>query len=129
MLFILLGMFIGILFSFSTMYMGFISREKDFLAFKAMGSDPTFIKKMIFRENALISLFSLIITIPIGYLFYWWSMDYMLGDRMYLPLSIPLYTWPLVFVLNLGSIWMATRKLMKKIKKMVLADELRQRAV
>lgn len=128
-LFILVGMFIGILFSFNTMYMGFISRENDFLAFKAMGTEPKYMRKMIFWENVLLSVFSLIITIPVGYLFYWWSMDYMLEDRFYVPLSIPIYTWPIVFLLSMVSIWLATRRVSKKIDKMVLIDELRQRVI
>lgn len=128
-LFILVGMFIGILFSFNTMYMGFISREQDFLAFKAMGTNPKYFSKMIFWENTLLSLFSLILTIPIGYFSYWQSMDYMIGNRFYMPLSIPWYTWPAVFLLNAVSIWLATRRLTKKIKKMNLADELRARMV
>ncbi len=128
-LFIGVGMFIGILFSFNTMYTGFLSRENDFLAFKAMGTSAKYIRKMIFWENALLSIFSLIITVPVGYLFYWWSMDYILEDRFYIPLSIPLVTWPIVFLLSMISIWLATRRMTKKIGKMVLADELRIRIV
>ncbi|WP_457558634.1 ABC transporter permease [Candidatus Harpocratesius sp.] len=128
-LFILIGMFIGILFSFNTMYMGFISRENDFLAFKAMGTNPRYFTKMIFWENAILSVFSLIITIPVGYYVYWRSMDYLLGNRYYMPLSIPWYTWPLALLLSFISIWMATLRLTKRIKKMNLADELRSQMV
>jgi putative ABC transport system permease protein len=128
-MFILVGMGIGIIFSFSTMYMGFISRENDFLAFRAMGSEKKYIRKMIFWENVILSLFSLIVTIPVGYLFYMWSMDYMIGDRFYMPLSIPWYTWPGIFLLNVISIWLATGRMTKKIDKLVLADELRSRMV
>ena len=126
-LFILVGVLIGILFSFNTMYMGFISRENDFLAFKAMGTDPRYFTKMIFWENAILSLFSLVVTVPIGYLVYWLSMDYLFADNFYMPLSIPWYTWPCVFGLSLISIWLATRKLTKRIRKLNLADELRSR--
>ncbi|MHA1281056.1 MAG: ABC transporter permease [Promethearchaeota archaeon] len=126
-IFILIGMAIGIIFSFNTMYMGFLERIDDFLAFKAMGTKIKYIRRMLFWENALLSLFSLIITVPIGYLFYWWSMEYMMGERYYIKLEIPLYTWPIVFVLSLFAIWLATNRIIKKIKKMVLADELRQR--
>lgn len=127
--FIGVGMIVGILFSFNTMYMGFISREDDFLAFKAMGSELKYIRKMIFSENALLSVFSLLVTIPVGYFTYWQSMNYMIGDRFFMPISIPLYTWPIVFLLSLVSIALATRRLTKKIKKLNLADELRQRNI
>lgn len=127
--FIGVGMIIGVLFSFNTMYMGFLSREDDFLAFKAMGSKMKYIRNMIFAENALLSVFSLLVTIPVGYFAYWQSMNYMIGDRFYMPISIPWYTWPIVFFLSLVSIFLATRKLTKKIEKMDLADELRQRHV
>ena len=129
LLFVLIGIAISILFSFNTMYMAFLSREQDFLSLKAQGTDPKYIRRMIFWENTIISLFSLIMTVPIGYLFYWWSMDYMVGDRFYIPLSIPWYVWPMVFLLNVVSIRLSTRKLMKKIDKLVLADELRNRVV
>ncbi|MCF2138761.1 MAG: ABC transporter permease [Candidatus Lokiarchaeota archaeon] len=128
-LFILIGMFIGIFFSFNTMYMGFISRENDFLAFKAMGTNPRYFTKMIFWENAILSVFSLIITVPVGYYVYWRSMDYLLGNRYYMPLSIPWYTWPLALLLSFISIWMATLRLTKRIRKMNLADELRSQMV
>ncbi|MHA1340439.1 MAG: ABC transporter permease [Promethearchaeota archaeon] len=128
-LFILISLFIGFLFSVSSMYMGFISRETDFLAFRAMGADNKYLKRMIFWENTLLSLFALILTVPVGYVFYWASIEYMLGDRFYLPISIPIYTWILVFLLNLVSIWFATRRVMKKINKMVLIDELRNRII
>ncbi|MBD3351675.1 MAG: FtsX-like permease family protein [Candidatus Lokiarchaeota archaeon] len=127
--FIGVGMIIGVLFSFNTMYMGFISREDDFLAFKAMGAERKYIRKIIFSENALLSIFSLLVTIPVGYFAYWQSMNYMIGDRFYMPISIPLYTWPIIFLLSLISIGLATQKITKKIKKMNLADELRQRHV
>jgi putative ABC transport system permease protein len=127
--FILVGVGIGILFSFNTMYMGFLSHENDFLAFKAMGTEPKYMRRMIFWENAILSVFSLVITIPLGYFFYWWSMDYMLGDRFYIPISVPLYTWPIVFLLSLVAIWLATNRLMKRIKNLNLADELRTRIV
>ena len=109
--------------------MGFLSHEDDFLAFKAMGTKTKYMRRMIFWENAILSLFSLVITIPLGYLFYWWSMDYMMGDRFYIPISVPLYTWPIVFLLSLIAIWLATNRLMKRIKKLNLADELRTRIV
>ena len=128
-LFIIVGMLIGVLFSFNTMYMGFISRENDFLAFKAMGTNPRYFSKMIFWENAILSLFSLIVTIPVGYFVYWQSMNYMMGDSFYVPLSIPWYTWPAVLGLSFISIGLATRKLTKRIRKMNLADELRSRMV
>ncbi len=128
-LFILVGMIIGVLFSFNTMYMGFLNRENDFLAFKAMGTSPKYFVKMIFWENALLSLFSLILTIPVGYFAYWQSMDYMIEKKFYIPLSIPWYTWPGVLLLSLVSIWMATRRLTKKINNMNLADELRSRMI
>lgn len=128
-LFILVGMFIGVLFSFNTMYMGLISRENDFLAFKAMGTNPRYFSKMIFWENAILSLFSLILTVPVGYFAYWQSMNYLMGDRFYMPLSIPWYTWPFVFLLSLVSIGLATRRLTKRIKKLDLANELRVRIV
>jgi len=128
-LYLLLGVLIGIIFSFNTMYMSLLSRMNDYIAFKAMGTKTKYIRNMIFWENAILSVFSLFITIPLGYIFYWWSMDYMMGDRFYIPISIPLYTWPLVFALGLCSIWLATRRIMKKIKNLVLADELRQRII
>ncbi|MHA1819758.1 MAG: ABC transporter permease [Promethearchaeota archaeon] len=128
-LLILISLFIGFLFSVSSMYMGFISRENDFLSFRAMGADNKYLKRMIFWENTLLSLFSLILTVPVGYFFYWASTNYMLGDRFYLPISIPFYTWILVFLLNLISIWFATRRVIKKINKMVLIEELRNRII
>ncbi|UYP45834.1 hypothetical protein NEF87_002119 [Candidatus Lokiarchaeum ossiferum] len=128
-LFVVVGMVIGVLFSFNTMYMGFISRENDFLAFKAMGTNPRYFSKMIFWENAILSVFSLIVTIPVGYFVYWQSMTYMMGDNYYIPLSIPWYTWPVVLGLSFISIGLATRKLTKRIRKMDLAEELRSRMV
>ncbi len=128
-LFVVVGTVIGVLFSFNTMYMGFISRENDFLAFKAMGTNPRYFSKMIFWENAILSVFSLIVTIPVGYFVYWQSMMYMMGDNFYIPLSIPWYTWPVVLGLNFISIGLATRKLTKRIRKMNLAEELRSRMV
>lgn len=128
-IFLAVGILIGVIFTFNTMYMGLLSRMNDFLAFKAMGTDPKYIRKMIFWEHVLLSVFSLIITIPIGYIFYAWSMDYLMGEQFYFPISIPWYTWPLVFLLSLFSIWLATRRIMKKIEKLVLADELRQRII
>lgn len=126
-LFIIVGLIIGFIFSFSSMYMGFVSRETDFIAFKAMGTETKYLRKMIFWENAILSLFSLLLTIPIGHYFYWVSMDYIMGDRFYMPLSIPLYTWPLVFLLNLTAIYFATRRVMKKIKKMDLVEKIKMR--
>jgi putative ABC transport system permease protein len=128
-MFILVGVGIGVMFSFSSMYLAFIDREEDFIALRAMGTKPKYIKKIIFWENTFLSIFSLIITIPIGYLVYRQSMTYMMGDKFYFPLTIPWFTWILVFLLSMFSIWLATRKLMKKIRKTNLADQLRQREI
>ena len=123
------GVLIGIVFTFNTMYMGLLSRMNDFLAFKAMGTDPKYIRRMIFWENVLLSVFALILTVPLGYAFYAWSMDYLMGEQFYFPLSIPWYTWPLIFLLSLFSLWLATWRIMKKISKLELADELRKRMI
>jgi hypothetical protein len=50
----------------------------------------------------------------------------MLEDKFYIPKEIPWFSWPFVLLLSLFSIWLATRRLTKKIKKIDLADELRQ---
>ncbi len=123
------GLLIGFLFSFQSMYVSFMDRHQDFLSFKAMGTKKRHIRRMIFWENAILSFFSLILTIPFGYLTFSWTMDYMLGDRFYLPKSIPWFAWPGVLALSLLSLWFATMRIMRKIKKMNLADELRQTGV
>ncbi|MHA1397459.1 MAG: ABC transporter permease [Candidatus Heimdallarchaeaceae archaeon] len=125
-LFLGLGLVIGVVFSFQSMYMSFVDRHQDFLSFKAMGTKPRYLRRMIFWENAILSTISLILTIPFGYLSYIWSIRYMVGDRFYIPLIVPAYTWPVVFLLSLFSIWLATGRLMRKIKKMNLADEIRK---
>ncbi len=126
MLFLGIGILIGVLFSFQSMYMAFVDRHQDFLSFKAMGTKTKYLRNMIFWENAILSTISLILTIPFGYLTYVWSMDYMMGDTFYMPTTIPGYTWPIVLLVSFFSLWLATFKLMRKIKKMNLADELRQ---
>ncbi len=120
------GILIGILFSFQSMYVAFMDRHQDFLSFKAMGTKNKFIRRIIFWENAILSLFSLILTIPIGYLTYWWTLDYMLEDKFYMPTSIPWFAWPLILILSLLALWLATSRILRKIKKMNLANELRQ---
>jgi len=125
-LFLIIGIVIGVLFSFQSMYMAFVDRQSDFLAFKAMGTKTKYIRRMIFWESAILSIFGLIFTVPSGYLFYRWSLNYMMGDRFYMPMSIPWFTWPIVLVLSLFSLWLATMRLMRRIKKIELHDELRQ---
>jgi len=125
-IFLLFGVIVGMMFSFSTMYLAFVDRESDFIALKAMGTENKHLRRMIFWENTFLSLFSLILTVPIGYLTYRWSMNYMIGDRYYVPLTIPGFIWPVIFLLSMVSIWLATGRLMKKIKKMELVDELRK---
>ena len=127
--FVLVGVLIGFTFSFSSMYISFIDRESDFLALKAMGAEKKHIRSIIFWENALLSLFSLIITIPLGSLMFRWSIEYMMGDKFYFPTTIPLVIWLMVFGLSLISIAFATRKLSKKIDNLDLANELRQRTI
>ncbi|MCG3222747.1 MAG: ABC transporter permease, partial [Candidatus Heimdallarchaeota archaeon] len=121
-----IGILIGILFSFQSMYVAFLDRQKDFLSFKAMGTKNKYIRRIVFWENAILSLFSLILTIPIGYVTYWWTLDYMLEDKFYIPTSIPWFAWPLVLIISLLALWLATSRLLRKIRKMNLADELRQ---
>ncbi|MGC9780339.1 MAG: ABC transporter permease [Candidatus Heimdallarchaeota archaeon] len=125
-LFLAIGIAIGVIFSFQSMYMAFVDRQQDFLSFKAMGTKMKFIRRMIFWENAILSIFGLILTIPFGYLFYRLSLDYMLEDKFYVPVSVPWFTWPIVLLLSLFSIWLATTRLVRRIKKIELADELRQ---
>ncbi|MHA1618862.1 MAG: ABC transporter permease, partial [Promethearchaeota archaeon] len=125
-IFLLFGILVGMMFSFSSMYLAFVDRESDFIALKAMGTKPKYIKRMIFWENSFLSIFSLILTVPLGYLTYRWSMNYMIGDKFYIPLTIPGFIWPIIFLLSMISIWLATGRLMKKIKKMELVDELRK---
>ncbi|MBY9000666.1 MAG: ABC transporter permease [Candidatus Heimdallarchaeota archaeon] len=125
-LFLILGILIGVLFSFQSMYMAFVDRHQDFLSFKAMGTKTKYLRNMIFWENAILSTISLILTIPFGYLTYVWSMDYIMGDSFYMPSTIPGYVWPIVLLISFFSLWLATYRLMRKIKKMNLADELRQ---
>ena len=50
----------------------------------------------------------------------------MLEGNFYVPMSIPWFTWPIVFALSLLAIWLATARLTRRIKKIDLADELRQ---
>ncbi|HUU77534.1 MAG TPA: FtsX-like permease family protein [candidate division Zixibacteria bacterium] len=126
MIFLLVGIFIGVVFSFQSMYIAFVDRQQDFLAFKAMGTKMKFITKMIFWENAILSVFSIVVTIPLGYLFYFWTLDYMLEDKFFVPLSIPWFTWPIVLILSFLSLWLATARLSRRIKKIKLEDELRQ---
>ncbi|MHA1346659.1 MAG: ABC transporter permease [Candidatus Heimdallarchaeaceae archaeon] len=126
MLFLGIGILIGVMFSFQSMYMAFVDRHQDFLSFKAMGTKTKYLRNMIFWENAILSTISLILTIPIGYLTYVWSMDYIMGDSFYMPTTIPGYAWPIALLISLFSILLATLRLMRKIKKMNLADELRQ---
>ncbi|MHA1647045.1 MAG: ABC transporter permease, partial [Promethearchaeota archaeon] len=129
LLFLLIGIGIGVMFSFSSMYLAFIDREDDFLALKAMGTKNKYMRRIIFWENVFLSGFSLILTIPLGYLTYRWSINYMIGDKYYIPLTIPWFIWILVFILSMLSIGLATSRLMRKIKKMNLSDELRQRMI
>ncbi|MHA1115681.1 MAG: ABC transporter permease [Candidatus Heimdallarchaeaceae archaeon] len=129
MVFLGIGLAIGIIFSFQTMYMSFIDRHLDFIAFKAMGTKLKLIRRIIFIENGILSLFSLVLSVPIGYITYRWSIDYMMGNTFYVPYTIPLFIWPIILFLSLSSIYLATLRLMRKIKKMKLADELRQTGV
>jgi len=129
LLFLLIGIGIGVMFSFSSMYLAFIDREDDFLALKAMGTKNKYMRRIIFWENVFLSGFSLILTVPLGYLTYRWSLNYMIGDKYYIPLTIPWFIWILVFILSMFSIGLATSRLMRKIKKMNLPDELRQRMI
>jgi putative ABC transport system permease protein len=126
LLFLGVGIFIGVIFSFQSMYMAFVDRHHDFLAFKAMGTRIKYIRRIIFWENAILSFISLILTIPFGYLFYIISVNYVVGDNFYLPKTIPWFTWPMVLILSFLSLWLATGRLLRKIKKMNLPDELRQ---
>ncbi|MHA1400678.1 MAG: ABC transporter permease [Candidatus Heimdallarchaeaceae archaeon] len=128
-IFLGVGIGIGVLFSFQAMYMAFVDRHRDFIAFKAMGTKNKYIKRMIFWENAILSLFSLLLTVPLGYLTYRWSVDYMLEESFYMPYSIPWFTWPIILILSSLSIWLATGRLMVKVKKINLTDELRQTGV
>jgi len=125
-LFLGIGILIGVVFSFQSMYMAFVDRHQDFLSFKAMGTKTKYLRNMIFWENAILSIISLILTIPLGYLTYVWSIDYIVGDTYYIPKTIPGYTWLIVLLISFFSLWLATYMLMRKIKKMNLADELRQ---
>ncbi len=120
------GLLIGVLFSFQSMYVAFMDRHQDFLSFKAMGTRKRHIRRIVFWENAILSFFSLILTIPFGYLTYWWTIDYMLEDQFYMPKSIPWFAWPIVLILSLLALWLATMRLLRRIKKMNIADELRQ---
>ncbi len=125
-LFLIIGIITGIIFSFQSMNMAFVDRQQDFLSFKAMGTKMKYLRRMIFWENAILSFFGVILTVPFGYLFYRWSLDYMLEGNFYVPKSIPWFTWPIVFVLSLLAIWLATARLTRRIRKIDLADELRQ---
>ncbi|MHA1200335.1 MAG: ABC transporter permease [Candidatus Heimdallarchaeaceae archaeon] len=128
-LFLGIGILIGVLFSFQSMYVAFMDRQQDFLSFKAMGTKNKHIRRIIFWENAILNLVSIFLTIPFGYLTYWWTIDYMLGGNFYVPTTIPWFAWPLVFLLSLFTVWLATARIMRKIKKMKLADELRQSGI
>ena len=125
-LFLGIGILIGVMFSFQSMYMAFVDRQQDFLSFKAMGTETKYLRNMIFWENAILCIISLILTIPFGYLTYIWSMDYLLGNNFYMPTTIPWYAWPIVLILSFLSLWFATFRLMRRIRKMNLANELRQ---
>ncbi len=128
-LFLGVGILIGVLFSFQSMYIAFMDRQQDFLAFKATGTKKKYIRRMIFWENAILNLVSLVLTIPVGYLTFWWTIDYMMDDNFYMPTTIPWFCWPLVLIVSLFTLWLATARLMRKIKKMNLADELRQTGI
>ena len=125
LVFLFIGLAIGVVFSFQAMYIAFVDRQLDFLALRAMGTKMKYIRRIIFWENAILSLIGTILTIPFGYLFYFWSMNYILEDKFYIPMSVPWFTWPIVLVLSLFSIWLATMRLVRKIKKMELHNELR----
>ncbi|MCE7743067.1 MAG: FtsX-like permease family protein, partial [Candidatus Heimdallarchaeota archaeon] len=61
-LFLGVGILIGLLFSFQSMYIAFMDRQQDFLSFKAMGTKNKHIRRIIFWENAILNLFSIILT-------------------------------------------------------------------
>ncbi len=126
LIFLVVGLLTGVFFSFQSMYMAFVDRQQDFLSFKAMGTKMKYLRRMIFWENALLSIFGLILTVPLGYLSYIWSLDYMLEGKFYVPKTIPWFTWPLVLILSLFALWLATARLVHRIKKLDLASELRQ---
>ena len=128
-IFLGVGILIGVLFSFQSMYVTFMDRQQDFLAFKATGTKKKYIRRMIFWENAILNFVSLILTIPIAYLTFWWTMEYITGGRFYIPTTIPWFTWPFVFLISLFTLWLATARMLRKIKKMNLADELRQTGI
>ena len=99
---------------------------KSLVSGEAVKVEMKYIRRMIFWENAFLSFFGLLLTIPFGYLSYWWTLDYMLEDKFYVPREIPWFSWPFVLLLSFFSIWLATGRLTRKIKKIDLADELRQ---
>ncbi len=125
LVFLFVGLAIGVVFSFQAMYIAFVDREMDFLALRAMGAKMKHVRRIIFWENAILSLIGTILTIPFGYLFYFWSMNYILKDKFYIPMRVPWFTWPIVLVLALFAIWLATMRLVRKIKTIKLHDELR----
>lgn len=127
--FILVGVLIEVMFSFSSMYMAFIDRMDDFISLKAMGVKNGTILKMVFWENTILSVFSLILAVPFGNWVFRESMLYMMGKRFYFKMTLPLETWVIVFLLSCISIYFATRRLMKTFKKLNLPDELRNRII
>lgn len=124
--FILVGLAIAVIFSFNSMYLAFTDRQMDFVSFKAMGIKTKILRKMIFWENAILVVVSMFVIIPIGSFFYAWSIDYMLGERFYIPKTIPWWHWIIVFLLLLLSLFLATWRLIRRYKKMFLPDVLRQ---
>lgn len=128
-LFMVVGVFMVIAFTFNTIYIAYSDREMEYLALRAQGMKRRTLLKIIGLETTFFGIIGFLISIPIGYAASFWSFDYMLGGNWYIELIIPIEMWFFLCVMTILSVLFAAVLVSRRINKAKMPDMLRNRQI
>jgi len=128
-MFILFGVVAEVLFISTTVVLGILDREMEFISLRAIGVEPGKIRSLIVNESLILLTFALIIGLPLAYYITQFAMAYIVQDLMYYQLDIGFYTYAITAVIAILSTMVASFVSSRHITKLELADTIRNRTI
>jgi putative ABC transport system permease protein len=128
-MFMLVGVFMVVAFTFNTIYVSYSDREMEYLALRAQGMKKSSLFKILSIETIILGVVGFIVSIPLSLLASEWGFDYMLSSSWYIQVYIPEWLWLSLFFLTMGSVILASYLVARRVNKAKLPDVLRNRQI
>jgi putative ABC transport system permease protein len=126
-IFIGFGVVSEVLFVSTTVVLSILEREGEFVSLRAIGTKPGKIRRMIVLESVILLAGGLLIGLPLGAFVTIRGLAYIVGNLMYYTITIPPSVYVLTTAIAVVSALLAAFISSNHIRKIDLADAIRQR--